>query len=530
MPLTRENVISGINSDNSTTTILTANSIYTGITQNVINYSSIMICILSDQDSANSGVNLQFSQDGLNWDINITDTYLTTNSIYSKCFPIKALYFRIKYTNGSVDQTTFRLQTILHKNITHNNNIIKVDFDNGAKDAFHRLRVSNPNALFDINHIYDKNSLKMDENIIGGGSSTYNNNHSSVDMVVSSNGDKITRQSHRYLVYQPGNTILIIMTGVLNSGNANQTNVESRLGYFDDDNGFYFYYDGTNIGVCKRSKVTGSVVNTKITSSNWNNDKMDGNGTSGITLYASKIQMFIIDIEWLGSGEVKMGFMINDNIYYVHKFYHSNQIETTYMTRATLPVRYEIEASGSNASGTMKEICATVISEGGYNPYGHPFTIGNTSVVDIDTTDERPLVVIRLKGNSIRNTLKLSSINVLNTNKGNTIYRFRIYRDIDTMTDLFTSDISFTSVNTNSFTEYNLAPSFSGSNVNIQPNTCVIEGYTTSAQGSLIVNISDNIYLSSNISGTQDLGILTAIGIISSNENIVGNISWIEYT
>lgn len=41
---------------------------------------------------------------------------------------------------------------------------------------------------------------------------------------------------------------------------------------------------------------------------------------------------------------------------------------TVYMTTASLNPRYEIYKTGAGTGGTMKQICSTVISEGGYAP------------------------------------------------------------------------------------------------------------------------------------------------------------------
>jgi hypothetical protein len=52
---------------------------------------------------------------------------------------------------------------------------------------------------------------------------------------------------------------------------------------------------------------------------------------------------------------------------------HANQpgYDKVYMTTATLNPRYEITNTGTTASSsTLKQICSTVISEGGYDPTG----------------------------------------------------------------------------------------------------------------------------------------------------------------
>ena len=60
----------------------------------------------------------QFSTDNTNWDDDYIFTYdESVNGTARRFqFPVTAKYFRVNYTNGSVAQTHFRVQTILHGN------------------------------------------------------------------------------------------------------------------------------------------------------------------------------------------------------------------------------------------------------------------------------------------------------------------------------------------------------------------------------------------------------------------------------
>jgi hypothetical protein len=59
---------------------------------------------------------------------------------------------------------------------------------------------------------------------------------------------------------------------------------------------------------------------------------------------------------------------------FAHKFHHANTANApngTYMTTACLPIRYEITNTGTTASAsTLKQICTSVVSSGGYTPRG----------------------------------------------------------------------------------------------------------------------------------------------------------------
>lgn len=140
-----------------------------------------------------------------------------------------------------------------------------------------------------------------------------------------------------------------------------------RVGFFDSRNGIYFAnIDGINY-IVKRSFVTGSVVEELVPQTEWNINPLNGNDPNGVIFDYTKVHVLTIDIQWLGVGQVRVGFMQKGNMIFVHAFEHANLLQSAYMTTAILPVRYEIEnLTNTISASNMKQICATVISEGGY--------------------------------------------------------------------------------------------------------------------------------------------------------------------
>jgi len=156
-----------------------------------------------------------------------------------------------------------------------------------------------------------------------------------------------------------------------------KTGLTQRVGYYGADNGFYLEQAGSSVSFVKRSVVTGSLVNTSVLQTNWNGDKLDGSGPSGLTLDLTKAQILWMDLEWLGVGSVRMGFVINGQFILCHTFNHANIIASTYITTASLPLRYEIfNTAGTSGTSTLKQVCSTVISEGGYELRGKQQSIG----------------------------------------------------------------------------------------------------------------------------------------------------------
>lgn len=267
---------------------------------------------------------------------------------------------------------------------------------NAGSDAFGRQRVASPVTLFDSHNILTQNNL-FSETTAGSGSSSYVANTSSVNMGVSDvSGDEVVRQSYRRFSYQPGKSLQIMSTFVFNSPKAN---LRQRIGYFDEENGIFLEQSGSDISINMRSYVSGSASDTPILKEDWSVDPLDGTGPSALTLDLTKSQIFWIDLEWLGVGSVRSGFVINGQFIVCHIFHNANQNANVYMTTPNLPIRYEItNIDGTSGSSTLKQICSTVISEGGYDARALERSIGSASIggVSIDTAYEN-LVTIRLR-------------------------------------------------------------------------------------------------------------------------------------
>jgi hypothetical protein len=238
-------------------------------------------------------------------------------------------------------------------------------------DAFGRLRVSEPYTLFDSQNMYI-NGGQFSNVTATGGTYTYVSAESSHNMAVTAaNGSSVITQSRFTQAYQPGKSLLFMGSfcfATLASG------CRQRVGYFTANNGVYFEADGTDLYLVIRSSASGSLVEERILQTSWNTDTLKTSASpnpSGINLDPARTQIFWCDIEWLGVGNVRAGFIINGEFIVCHKFQHANQAgnTTVYMTSATLNPRYEItNTTNTTGSRTMKQICSTVISEGGFSP------------------------------------------------------------------------------------------------------------------------------------------------------------------
>lgn len=240
--------------------------------------------------------------------------------------------------------------------------------DSPAGDAFGRLRVSLPVALFDTTHQYGI-SNQWAALTASGGTVTHRPAMSAVELgTTTTAGSSVKFQTRQYLRYQPGKSSLILASAVVGAPVAN---LRRRRGYFDDANGIFIEQNGTtDLAMVLRSSTSGAPVDTRVVQAAWNIDSLDGTGPSGIVYDPSKANLLVIDLQWLSVGRVRIGFDFGGLIVYCHQFLNANVQTVPYMTTANLPVRYEQANLGGAAAATMLAICAAVVAEGGHEPHG----------------------------------------------------------------------------------------------------------------------------------------------------------------
>ena len=283
-----------------------------------------------------------------------------------------------------------------------NDTTIPVSIGGTNVDAFGRLRVSQPYTLFDSQQRYAADN-QFDTSTVNGASTTFLTNESSLRMsVAATTNSEAVRQTFRSMSYQPGKGLLVLATFAMNTPTAN---IRQRVGYFNTQNGVFFQANGTTLSMVLRSNSlptpgTPSDART-VNQADWNGDKLNGTGPSGLTLDPSKTQIFWCDFEWLGVGSVRTGFIINGQYIVCHTFNNANDIGSVYMTTAILPVRYEITNLSNVTTASMKQICSTVISEGGYEQYSPSHLARRTAILSNIQLTFLPIVSIRLASTAL---------------------------------------------------------------------------------------------------------------------------------
>jgi hypothetical protein len=429
------------------------NGIFTGISTNTNGFNSVIVNISSDTISKSCGLLIQFSDTGTDFDSNgiinystvyYSDTVLNSNyseqneiiesSFFIKSYPILKKYYRISYTPAIQPNILIISSRLSTENYNNNVNSVNTftDKEENTLDALGRLRVSYPKTLIDINFPsgmtgstgYNANYLNVCQGYSGNSGYTglsYGNSHLTLSITGQINE---VSQSRKYSVYQPGKALLFIGSGKIQYNNnsiSGPYGYINKIGYFDNYNGFHFGFDGNMFILIKSLGDTSIFYQCE-----WNIDKMDGTGPNGITLDFTKMQIFVIDMEWSNTGRIRFGFYLLGKIIYCHRI---NRLNNDINIPLNLPIRYEIVGlAGCTGTVSLTQMSATVISEGGYNPTGNLFSFTWISPSSISTS-EKPLFALKGGGNNyyhqniIPTKLSLGSSN----NTDIFIYKMRLY-------------------------------------------------------------------------------------------------------
>lgn len=393
------------------------------------------------------------------------------------------------------------------------------------RDAFGRLRVGEPIEIFSAACTFDASPLFYENALVGTAAATYDQDLASVVLSAPAPGDIALRQSRPYVRYRPGKSQQIFITG--NFGSA--AGFSAQMGYGDENDGFFVVHQlGLGWGIIYRSSTSGAPVDQVVLQANWNLDRLDGTGPSGITLDPSKQQLVTIDFGWLGIDAVRIGFVFGNQIVYCHQFSFANLINVPYMQRGSLPVRWSCE--NVSGAGSMLATCAAVQSEGGFNtlgvqastsmdatPVALNFGAGATSLV--------PLLTIRLTSGYNRAALEPILFTLLAS--GTATFQIKILINATISVSgggaLVWSPTTTPAVekNTNAntitggfelYSEYGLAGSGPVKN--------------TSAGASL----ASDLTLGANIAGTSDTLTLAVQPLSGNSTSYYGSLTWRQFT
>jgi len=329
--------------------------------------------------------------------------------------------------------------------------VLRIDDTTKQHTSKNRVKVS-PFEIIGFNSFqYTKDGDLWDEETTGTASSALNTYYGMIEATVGANaGDEVVRQTRRVFRYVPGRQSEISM-GVIFGAPA--IGIRRRFGLFDDSNGMYFEDggDGTYYVVCRRNTAAG-IVEERVARADWNVDRLDGTGPSGITADPTAVQLMVIEYEWYGAGMVEFKFVINNNAYPVHQYQHGNVSQQPWSAPPFLPARTELtNVSGAAGTHTFFTGSVSVMSEGDVGPLG----VDNNAASPITGTTLSsanvfyPVLSIRLKSDRINGVVLPTDFQAATLDNTQIFYRL-------TLNSVLTG-ASWQSVSTEGFVEYDVS-------------------------------------------------------------------------
>jgi len=390
--------------------------------------------------------------------------------------------------------------------------------DNANLDAFGRLRVSNITTLLDVTHKYDKSPKIMDEEVSAGSTSTYISSGSCVEMVVGGVNGYVVRQSKTKATYQPGKSQ--IFEASFSNFNL-ESGITKRVGYFTSTtastfntnfDGFFLESDGTTNVISFQIWRGGTNIYSASTSS-WSTDEINP-----ATIDWSLTNLMFVDFQWLGVGRVRFGMVLNGITYIFSEYTAANNIGSVYMESADKPIRYEARTTGS--TGTFREICSQVSSEGAVNRLTTPFIAASTGTTSMVSSGTK-YAYIGLKPNFGYEDISIlaKQVSILNTSNDNYLVTVEINPTIS-------GSYSFTTNN-----DTNILESFGNGSQTVTTAGTIISGFIGEAgtQALSTLQVDDNqIRVGSNINGTLD-EMWICITPLSANATFLGTAEVLYY-
>jgi hypothetical protein len=388
-----------------------------------------------------------------------------------------------------------------------------------------RLKISNYQTDFFNTFQYGKETDVWDESTTNGGSATWNSDTNWIDMAVNNTqGSKVIRQTRNVMRYLPGRSSQLTYAVRLQTP---VVGIRRRFGLYDDANGFFFEDAGVigadglpEYNVVVRSSTSGSMVENRIPRSQWNGDRLDGLGNSGIVADSTKAQMITFDYEWYGAGQIIVGFVINGYTYIVHTFNHANIVTVPWSSTPFLPIRLEIEnLTGVAGTHYLYQGSNSLISEGEATKLGIAENI--TSPITGRTMSAAntfyPILSIRLKSAALKGIVLPTFFQAATID--NTSVFYKLVRNA-TLTGANFVDMP----DANAFTQYDVSATSYTGGVDID------SGFVISGGGGTGIRLDkDTIYqIGRGSMGTVSDTLTLAIACPNSNKSALAAMTWIE--
>ena len=380
-----------------------------------------------------------------------------------------------------------------------------------------RFKISPYQTVFFNTFQYGKETDVWDERIVGVGTATFNVNASNVVMQVGSTaGSKVVRQTKNVMRYIPGRSSTLAFTIRLETP---QVGIRRRFGLFDDNNGVFFEDNGGTYSYVIRSSVTGIVTETRVFRDDWNGEKFDGNGWTGVTADPTKQQMISINYEWYGAGIIQFAWLMKNETVASHTFDNANTNPGVWCSTPFLPIRIEIEnVTGVAGTHYLYQGSNSLIQEGEPEKLGTLLSISNpiTGTTMASANTFYPIISIRLKSNNLGAVMLLRSLQAATDDNTNIYWEL-----VENATN--TGGTWVDHPDPNSFMQYNITQTaVSGGN-------SLLQGFVINGSGALVdLDVRAALQLGRSGIGTISDTYTLVCASPNVNKKALAVLNWIE--
>lgn len=303
--------------------------------------------------------------------------------------------------------------------------VLRIDDTSLQHTSKDRAKVSGYEIVFFNTFQFDKEADVWDELTTTGGSAVHNNVRSEVVLTVDGAvaGSKVVRQTKTVQRYIPGRTAEASFAFRFTDTAAG---IRKRIGMFDDQNGLFLEEIGDELAFVIRSNASGSVVDTRITQANWNQNKLDGTADNGVTLDPTMRQIVVFEYEWYGAGLAELKFIIDDHPISVHKQFHGNRQQLPWMGTPFVPFRCEIEnISSTTGTHSLHQSSNSFMLEGNTGLLGVSVSVSSpiTGTTMQNANEWYPVLSIRLQPDKLAGVVLPATYQVATTDNTNIFFR-----------------------------------------------------------------------------------------------------------
>lgn len=286
--------------------------------------------------------------------------------------------------------------------------------------SFDEVRTAERTRIIELKSIFGKSTLRDIYVETGSGVVVNNIGDSEYRLSVSASNDVaslISAERGRYVAGLQGEVGIAARLPATLTGNQ-----EIRLGLFDSNNGFYYKLTSSGMNVA----ILNDGNETLIPRSQWNNDIMDGNGPSKLSLDWTKGIIFLIQFTWYGYGNILFKMNTNgpsneQNSWLVHTFSPNGR---TSVKNPNLPISVTMRNNGTTASANTYVAGRQYSLLGKYEPI---FRVVSTYVFGKNansTANFIPVLSIRRKQGYVGNPVRAFQSDFLATT--DQIIQFRV--------------------------------------------------------------------------------------------------------